>query len=86
MALIAVFSGGLRVFQPLTLLCELPPCQLHCRGADLSESVCRTGWLVECVTDPHSSGTATSPGAAGAMGFLHLCSSRCPVYGAEGML
>lgn len=69
------------------LLSELPPQQLHCRGADLSESVCAgTGCQVECVTDHHSNGTDTSPRAAGATGFLHLSNSMCPVYGTGGML
>lgn len=51
-----------------TLLSELPPCQLHCRGADLSESLCagQAGWWI---IDHHSNGTATSPRTAGAMVF-----------------
>lgn len=70
-----------------TLLSELPPWQLHCRGADFSESLCvGTGCWVECVTDHHRYGTDISPRAAGAIGFLHLSNSRCSVYEARGML
>lgn len=69
-----------------TLLSELPPQQLHCRGADLSESVCRdrlSGGM--CYWSPQQ-WDRYIPRAAGATGFLHLSNSMCPVYGAGGML
>lgn len=95
MTLIPIFLGGQLYFchrgTTGIFLSELPPRQLYCRGAGLSESVCAgTGCPVECVTShhvlPHSNRADASPRAAGAIDFLHLSNTVHPMYGAGEML
>lgn len=95
MPLIPIFSGEQLYFchQGTTgiFLSEVPPRQLYCRGAGLSESVCAgAGCQVESVTShhllSHSNRADPSPRAAGAADFFHLSNTVCPMYGAGGML